>query len=131
MNEVPSLRLCGIGWFKLHVNNLITNRDLIVRWDGKILRRNSKPSKQYSHIYFHTPLSLEEFLQYEPFLSTCEQIIIGSGYNGRMKVMDGVIRYLQEKGRELVISETPQAITYFVKQVNLNRKSCLIVHLTC
>ncbi len=131
MRKTQQLQLCGMGWFKLHLGDFISNKDVIARWDGLILRRNSKPSKKYAHLYFHTPLSKEEVSQYSDVLRECNYLIIGTGYLGRMKVMSSALKYLLELGLEVNVKETPYALVEFSRRVANNEKACMIAHLTC
>ena len=131
MNKLGNLRLCGMGWFKLHISNLVSNRDIILKWNGEALRRNSRPSKVYARMFSHTPLSLNEFLNYSEFLSDCDYLIIGNGYEGRMVVMEDLIDYFRKHGIRFSIKDTPDAVAEFFDLIRENERVCLLVHLTC
>ncbi|UXD22382.1 hypothetical protein IPA_04125 [Ignicoccus pacificus DSM 13166] len=92
--------------------------------------RDRKPSKRYAWKFFHTPLSLEELKQYEDVLEG-ELLIVGTGFEGKMVVMDEVKSYLKDKGIELIEMRTPQAVALYDYYLMKGVKASVILHLTC
>lgn len=68
---------------------------------------------------------LDEVLNAEP-----EVLVVGTGAHGRVEVRDEVRRVLDERGIELVVAKTPQAVEEYN---HLQAEKCAVaaLHLTC
>ena len=95
-------------------------KDLIIE-NGSIKKRNKSDSKKYSDRFGHTPLSTDEYIPWN-----CKRLVIGTGNSSRLPVMDGVRDIAVQKGMELVMMSTREA----VKHIN-DPQTNLILHLTC
>lgn len=74
-------------------------------------------------------LSLEDIrdiLEYEP-----EELIIGTGFFGMMKVGGELKRFLEERGIKVVVERTGKAIVSFNESYNKGRRVAGAFHLTC
>lgn len=90
---------------------------------GKISKRKKKPSKKYREDFGHTPLSIDEKIPWK-----CSRLVIGTGKEGALPVMQEVNREAQRRKIKLLIVPTEEAI------VELNRNSSetnAILHVTC
>jgi len=96
------------------------NSDTIVN-KGKIEKRNKKGTENYSG---HAPLLISENIPWD-----CELLIIGNGMSGVMEVDKEIIKEAKNRGVDLVILPTFQAI----KKFNLadQTKTNAVFHLTC
>ena len=95
-------------------------KDMIID-NGSIKKRKKAESKKYIDRFGHTPLSSEENIPWN-----CKRLIVGTGHNSRLPVMDKVCDIAVSKRVELVIMSTPEAI----KHIN-DPHTNLILHLTC
>jgi hypothetical protein len=102
---------------KTYENDVVIDR-------GEIKKRKKKPSKKFREKFGHTPLSLEEKIPWK-----CRQLIIGSGVNGALPVMDEVKRKAEKRGVELIILPTPKALERLNKESTHDTNA--ILHVTC
>ncbi len=59
-----------------------------------------------------------------------DAIVIGTGFNGVMKVADEVVRKLTSKGIEFHIMKTGEAVPLF-NDLSVRKKTIACLHLTC
>ena len=97
-------------------HDLITDR-------GKIRKRNKGASRQFRGAYGHTPLSAAEDIPWR-----CRRLVIGTGAEGALPVMNNVREQARRRGVDLVIVPTAQAISVLAKA---GKDTNAILHLTC
>lgn len=98
--------------------------DVVIRLDGKVKKRKKKLSKAIfgtSHI-----ISLDEAQHiYE---DGAEQLIVGSGQSGMVRLSDEAQKFFKEKQVTVIILPTPQAI----REWNKGKKAAIgVFHVTC
>ena len=98
--------------------------DVIIRLSGEVIKRKKKLSKKYygtSHV-----LSKDEakFV----FEKGCEQIILGSGQEGNVRLSPEAEAYFAKKGCQVLLQPTPEAIHVFNRS---HAKRIGLFHLTC
>ncbi|MFO7865909.1 MAG: MTH938/NDUFAF3 family protein [Candidatus Aminicenantes bacterium] len=104
---------------KMKINSDLYSKDLIVFPD----RIDSPWRRKSGHC-----LELEDIqaiLEENP-----EVLIVGTGYAGRMKVNEDLIRKCRELDIELIIKKTKTAMKEFNKYCS-RKKTCGAFHLTC
>ncbi|MHA2246980.1 MAG: Mth938-like domain-containing protein [Candidatus Hodarchaeales archaeon] len=69
---------------------------------------------------------LEEILQRKPDI-----LIIGTGYNGIMKVNKNLIIQLEKMGMNILVKKSRNAVNDYNKLVKGNQKIAAALHLTC
>jgi len=69
---------------------------------------------------------IEELLSNDPKI-----IIIGIGQNGAMEVDQDVIKKFQDKGIEVIVAETPQAVEIYNTRVKSEKHINALIHTTC
>ena len=69
---------------------------------------------------------LTEVLEYKP-----EILIVGTGYDGLMKVPRELIETLEKKGIKVIVKKTKDACNEFNKYIKEKRKVIAAFHLTC
>lgn len=107
-----SVRIDGVNY----ENDVVIDR-------GEIRKRKKKPSKQFREAYGHTPLSLEEEIPWK-----CRRLIVGTGFNGALPVMNDVKLEAERRKIEMLILPTLQAI----KSLNKDSEDTnAILHVTC
>lgn len=97
--------------------------DLIVE-KGKVRRRKKGPSKTHRDKFGHTPLSADEDIPW-----SAPTLIIGTGAEGRLPVMQEVRDLALERGVELVELATPEACELLASAKR--KKVNAILHVTC
>jgi len=88
-----------------------------------IEKRQKKNSKHLRSQYGHTPLGPDENIPWK-----CQELVIGTGFYGRLPITDEVTQTAERKGVKIKIMKTARACRYLVKagpQVNA------VLHVTC
>ena len=98
--------------------------DVVVRLSGEVVKRKKKLSKKYygtSHI-----LSKDEakFV----FEKGCEQLIVGSGQIGNVRLSPEAETYFAKKNCKVLLQPTPEAIHVFNRST---AKKIGLFHVTC
>lgn len=106
----------------IDIDGVIYEHDLVID-RGEIHRRKKQASKKFRERFGHTPLSLEEHI---PWQCTC--LVIGTGAHGRLPVMDDVKREANDRGIELIVLPTAEAIKVLQKH---SKKTNAVLHVTC
>jgi len=106
----------------LAINGVTYERDVVID-RGKVRKRKKKPSKKFREEFGHTPISVEEKIPWN-----CERLVIGTGRNGSLPVMDEVRREARRRKIELVIIPTEEAIESFAEKPE---RTNAILHVTC
>lgn len=58
-------------------------------------------------------------------------VIIGTGYDGMMRVDDEVVEEFRKLGREVYVARSRQAVRKYNEEVSKGRRVVLFIHLTC
>jgi hypothetical protein len=106
----------------IDIDGVIYEHDLVID-RGEIHQRKKKASKKFRETFGHTPLSVEENI---PWKCTC--LVIGTGAHGRLPVMDDVKREANDRGIELIVLPTAEAIKVLQKHA---KKTNAVLHVTC
>jgi hypothetical protein len=106
----------------IQIDDMKYEHDVIID-RGEILKRKKKPSKRFRDEFGHTPLSVEENIPWQ-----CRQLVIGTGANGRLPVMDEVRREAQRRNVELLVLSTTEAIERLSRDAE---DTNAILHVTC
>lgn len=96
------------------------DNDVIIE-NGTVRKRKKSESKKYRERFGHTPLSTDENIPWK-----CKKLIVGAGHSSAMPVMEEVKAKAAEKGIQLVVMSTPEAI----KHLN-DPDTNFVLHLTC
>ncbi|MBV9122406.1 MAG: hypothetical protein JO112_03460 [Planctomycetes bacterium] len=111
---------CRFG--RLKVDGEKFTKDVVLD-GGQLRKRKKKPSREYREQYGHTPVSLKEEIPWE-----CKRLIIGTGQEGRLPVMQEVLAEAQRRGVEMVVCPTPEAVELL--RANPPETNA-ILHVTC
>jgi hypothetical protein len=60
-----------------------------------------------------------------------EVVVLGTGYFGRVKVLDETLTALAEAGSEIVVEKTGGAVEYYNRFASEGRDVAAALHLTC
>ncbi len=114
------MKVKKISFGSINIDGKDYFKDIVI-YKGKIKKRKKKESKKFRSRFGHTPLSILENIPWD-----CKKLIIGTGHNSALPVMNEVKEKAKNKGVELVLKSTPDAILY-INEENTN----LILHLAC
>jgi hypothetical protein len=104
------------------INGVTYEHDVVIDC-SKIRKRKKKPSKKFSEQFGHTPVSVEEKVPWK-----CRCLVVGTGRDGSLPVMDEVKREARSRKIELVILPTDEAIKILAKRPE---ETNAILHVTC
>jgi hypothetical protein len=110
----------AFGW--IEINGTKYEHDVVID-RGRIGKRKKGPSKPLRARFGHTPLSVAEDIPW-----TCARLVIGSGADGALPVMDEVVQEAKHRSVDLVILPTAQAIK---ELVSAPADTNAILHVTC
>ncbi len=108
------------------INGKKYNYDVIVYWNGKVIKRNKEKSSKLKEKYHHTPFSKEEVE--DLFKYEVEKVYIGTGQYGALPVLKEAIEEIKKKGVKLIIMNTKEVIREIVKDKS---KWVALLHVTC
>ena len=106
----------------IRVDGTMFDHDLVID-RGEIRKRKKGPSKDLRARYGHTPLSSQEDIPWD-----CRRLVIGSGANGSLPIVDEVAEEAARRGVELVVMPTSEAIEELERSPD---DTNAILHLTC
>jgi hypothetical protein len=90
---------------------------------GRVRKRRKGPSKPFRARFGHTPLSSAEEIPWK-----CRRLVVGSGAQGRLPVMDDVTEQARRRGVTLVVLPTAEALED-LEQTQEDTNA--ILHVTC
>ena len=111
---------CSFGTLEIDGEEL--NKDVVLD-RGKLRKRKKKLSRPFGERFGHTPLSVQEDIPWK-----CKRLVIGTGMEGRLPVMDEVVAEAKRRGIELVLRRTPEAVRLLEDDP---AETNAILHLTC
>ncbi len=100
------------------------DHDVVIRLSGEVKRRHKKLSKEKygtSHIISRTEAE-------DVFEKGCDQLIIGSGQEGNVRLSPEAADYFEKKGCKIILQPTPEAIRSFNDS---HEKKVGLMHVTC
>jgi hypothetical protein len=98
-------------------------RDVVVE-GGRISRRHKRASRPFRDRFGHTPLSLEEPIPWQ-----CRRLIVGTGAEGSLPIMDEVRERARTLGIELIAVPTEEACRLLARSDPV--ETAAILHVTC
>ena len=90
---------------------------------GLVRKRKKKLSRKYRDEYGHTPLSVEEEIPWK-----CRRLVVGTGLQGMLPVMDEVKREAERRKVALLIVPTAKAIELLRDDP---QETNAVLHVTC
>jgi len=116
------MQLTGYSFGSVRVDGVIYDHDLIID-HGTIRKRKKAASRKFRGAYGHTPLSSEEDIPWR-----CRQLVIGTGADGALPVMQQVRDEARRRKVDLIVLPTAQAIGVLAQA---GAHTNAILHLTC
>jgi hypothetical protein len=123
-NKGQAMEIQSTTFGTITIDGKTYEHDVVVRLSGEVVKRKKKLSKKLygtSHV-----LSEDEarFL----FERGCDQVVIGSGQFGNVRLSPEAEAYFERKGCEVLLKPTPEAIQMF----NRSRARRIgLFHVTC
>ena len=90
---------------------------------GAVRKRKKRPSKIFRGAYGHTPLSVAEKIPWN-----CRRLVIGTGCDGALPIMDDVRREASVRHIELIALPTASAIQELNRHIE---DTNAVLHVTC
>jgi len=106
----------------LKVDGKVLDYDVVID-RGTIRKRKKRASKRFRDKYGHTPLSVEEDIPWK-----CRHLVVGTGVNGALSVMDEVKCEAERRNVSLLILPTPKAIELLKDDM---KETNAVLHVTC
>ena len=116
------MRFSGYSFGSVRVDGVAYDHDLIID-GGKIRKRKEGASRKFRGGYGHTPLSAAEDIPWR-----CRRLVVGTGADGALPVMQEVREQARRRDVELVVLPMAQAIGVLTKTP---KDTNGILHLTC
>lgn len=99
------------------------DHDVVIA-DGSVRARDKAPSRPLKGRLGHTPLSDDEDIPWSR-----PRLVVGTGYSGRLPVMDEVHREAGRRGVQLIVCPTAEAVAA-LSGTDLSAVNA-ILHVTC
>ena len=116
------MRFTGYSFGSVRVDGVTYDHDLIID-RGKIRKRKKAASRKVRGANGHTPLSAAEDIPWR-----CRRLVIGTGADGALPVMQEVRDEARRREVDLVVLPTAQAVAVLTKAA---ADTNAILHLTC
>jgi hypothetical protein len=116
------MRFTGYSFGSIRVDGVTYDHDLIIDC-GKIGKRKKAASRKFRGAYGHTPLSIAENIPWR-----CRRLVVGTGMEGALPVMQQVRDEARRRKVELVVLPTAEAVGALAKAP---ADTNAILHLTC
>ncbi len=116
------MRFTGYSFGSIQVDGVTYDHDLIID-RGKIRKRKKAGSRKFRDAYGHTPLSVAEDIPWR-----CRRLVIGTGADGALPVMQEVRDEARRRDIDLVVLPTAKAVGALAKAA---ADTNAILHLTC
>jgi len=116
------MRFTGYSFGSIQVDGVTYDHDLIID-RGKIRKRKKAGSRKFRDAYGHTPLSVAEDIPWR-----CRRLVIGTGADGALRVMQDVRDEARRREIDLVVLPTAEAID---EMARASADTNAILRLTC
>ncbi len=116
------MRLSDYSFGSVRVDGVPYDYDLVID-RGKIRKRKKAASRKFRDAYGHTPLSVAEDIPWR-----CRRLVIGTGADGALPVMQQVRDEARRRKVDLVVLPTGEAIGMLTGAA---ADTNAILHLTC
>lgn len=116
------MRIDQFAFGSIRIDGVTYEHDVVVA-DGRVRRRQKKPSKPFRAAFGHTPLSVVENIPWG-----CRRLVIGTGFDGALPVMDEVRHEAERREVELLVAPTREAIRALEGE---HADTNAILHVTC
>jgi hypothetical protein len=112
-----------VSFGRLELDGEVLDHDVVIE-GGTARKRKKGPSKALRDRYGHTPLSVDEQIPW-----SASVLVIGTGANGQLPVMDEVVEEAQRRGVRLIAVPTADACRLLNESADGDIAA--ILHVTC
>ncbi len=106
----------------LRIDGVTYEHDVVIA-RGRVRKRKKKASRPFRGAFGHTPVSIEENIPWD-----CRCLVVGTGANGALPVMDEVKQEAARREVDLVTVPTSEAIRALLAEP---KDTNAILHVTC
>ena len=117
-----AMRIDQFTFGSIRIDGLIYEHDVVIA-RGRVRKRKKKSSKRFRDTFGHTPLSIEENIPWD-----CRCLVVGTGADGALPVMDEVKREAARREVQLLTVPTGEAIRTLQAEP---KGTNAILHVTC
>jgi hypothetical protein len=122
IQEAKVMRIDQFTFGSIRIEGVTYEHDVVIA-RGRVRKRKKKASKPFRGAFGHTPVSIEENIPWD-----CRCLVVGTGAEGALPVMDEVKREAARRKVELLAVPTSDAIRALqAKPKDTNA----ILHVTC
>ncbi|MGH2589985.1 MAG: MTH938/NDUFAF3 family protein [Actinomycetota bacterium] len=122
IHEAMAMRIDQFTFGSIRIDGVVYEHDVVIA-RGRVRKRKKKSSKPFRDSFGHTPVSIEEDIPWD-----CRRLVVGTGANGALPVMDEVKREATRREVELLTVPTSEAI----RALRAGPKDTnAILHVTC
>lgn len=114
--------MIGFEFGSIEIGGTTYEHDVVID-RGRIRKRRKGPSKSLRSRYGHTPLSSAEDIPWN-----CRRLVVGTGADGRLPVVDEVVLEAERRGVDLFVAPTREAIE---ELAGTPEGTNAILHVTC
>jgi hypothetical protein len=115
------MRFEAFSFGQIRIDGVTYEHDVVIE-RGQVRKRKKKKSKKYREAFGHTPVSVDEDIPWR-----CSRLVIGTGHEGALPVMDDVKLEAKRRKVELLVQPTAQAIEVLKRRPD----AAAILHVTC
>jgi len=116
------MRIDQFTFGSIRIDGVIHEHDVVIA-RGRVRKRKKKSSKPFRGAFGHTPVSIEENIPWD-----CRRLVVGTGADGALPVMDEVKQEAARREVELLIVPTSEAIRALHAEP---KDTNAILHVTC
>ena len=116
------MRIDRFTFGSIRIDGVIYEHDVVIA-RGRVRKRKKKASKPFRDVFGHTPVSVEENIPWD-----CRRLVVGTGADGALPVMDEVKLETRRRKVALLILPTDEAIETLA---NKPKGTNAILHVTC
>ena len=106
----------------IRIDGVTYDHDVVIA-RGRVRKRKKKASKPFRGAFGHTPVSIEENIPWD-----CRCLVVGTGANGVLPVMDEVKQEAARREVDLLTVPTSEAIRALLAEP---KDTNAILHVTC
>jgi hypothetical protein len=116
------MRIDQFTFGSIRIDGVIFEYDVVIA-RGRVRKRKKESSKPFRDVFGHTPVSIEENIPWD-----CRRLVIGTGADGALPVMDEVKQEADRREVELLTVPTSEAIRALQAEP---KDTNAILHVTC
>jgi hypothetical protein len=122
IQEATATRIDRFTFGSIRIDGVTYEHDVVIA-RGRVRKRKKKSSKPFRVAFGHTPVSIEENIPWD-----CRRLVVGTGADGALPVMDEVKQEAARREVELLTVPTSEAIGALQAEP---KDTNAILHVTC